>query len=391
MTKDFMTPITEPIELAKVCSILSTSAYVTVDTEFLRESTYWPKLCLIQMAGPDVAVTIDAQADGLDLSSFFELMANPKVVKVFHAARQDVEIVWHLGGLIPAPLFDTQVAAMVCGFGDSISYDQLVYKICGVPIDKSSRFTDWSRRPLSDKQLAYALADVTHLRDVYHALEANLAEQNRSGWVAEEMSVLTSPGTYDIKPEDAWRRLKMRVKRPIELAVLRELAALRETEAKRRDVPRNRVFKDDTIYELAIQRPATPETLGHLRTLSKGFERSQMAGPILKAIQKGVDIPPDDRPKIPRGRQSPEGTSAIVELLKVLLKLTVEEHAVAAKIIATVDDLEQIATDDNADVGALQGWRRELFGERALQLKRGELALTFVDKKIAAIPTRSLQ
>ncbi|MCC2112173.1 MAG: ribonuclease D, partial [Hyphomicrobiales bacterium] len=283
------------------------------------------------------------------------------------------------------PVFDTQVAAMVCGFGDSISYDQLVYKLTGAKIDKSSRFTDWSRRPLSEKQLVYALADVTHLRDVYHGLKANLEEQGRSEWVREEMEVLTSRETYELHPEKAWHRLKLRVRRPIELAVLQEVAAWREAEAQNRDVPRNRVLKDDAIYEIAAQHPTSPGALGALRTIPKGFERSRTAEDILQAVQRALAIPADQLPKLKPNRSQPEGSPAAVDLMKVLLKMTSERHGVAAKIIATVDDLERIAADDDADVPALKGWRLELFGRHALALKSGGLALAVEGRRVIAV------
>ena len=380
-----MDVITKTKDLAEACQRLATSDYVTVDTEFLRETTFWPKLCVIQMAGPDMAFIVDALAENLDLKPFFDLMRDDSVTKVFHAARQDIEIIYHLGELIPAPLFDTQVAAMVCGFGDSISYDQLIYKVTGARIDKSSRFTDWARRPLTTKQLDYALADVTHLRDAYQFLKANLAEQNRSHWVRDEMEVLTSVGTYVTYPELSWKRLKLRVRKPVELAVMMEVAAWREREAQSRDVPRNRVIKDDAIYELASQQPSTTEGLGRLRTIPRGFERSKSADEILKAVKRALAIPKDELPKLPKGRQAPDGSAAAVDLLKVLLKLVSEANGVAAKVIATVDELEKIAADDEADVAALKGWRRELFGETALKLKRGEVALAFQNRQIVAI------
>ena len=380
-----MNVITTTPDLADACNRLAAHDYVTVDTEFLRETTFWPKLCVIQMAGPGQAFIVDALSDGLDLQPFFDLMGDKSVTKVFHAARQDIEIVYHLGGLIPAPLFDTQVAAMVCGFGDSISYDQLIYKVTGARIDKSSRFTDWARRPLTAKQLDYALADVTHLRDAYQFLKANLAEQNRSHWVEDEMKVLTSEGTYRMEPANAWQRLKMRVRKPIELAVMMEVAAWRENEAQGRNVPRSRVLKDDAIYEIAAQQPQNTEALGRLRTIPRGFERSKSADEILKAVKRAMAVPRDQLPKLPKGRQAPDGSAAAVDLLKVLLKLISEANGVASKVIATVDDLEKIAADDEADVAALQGWRRELFGETALRLKRGEVALAFRDRQIVAI------
>lgn len=377
--------ITTTAELEAVCTRLSSSEFVTIDTEFMRESTYWPRLCVIQMAGLYDAVIIDAMAPDLDLQPFFELMANEQVVKVFHAARQDIEIIFHRGGLIPHPIFDTQVAAMVCGFGDSVSYDQLVQRLTGARIDKSSRFTDWAHRPLSERQLEYALADVTYLRDVYKALSARLNEQGRTEWVSEEMDVLTSPSTYQLEPVEAWRRLKMRVRKPVELAILQELAAWREREAQTRDVPRSRVIKDDAIYEIASQQPKTPEALSQLRTVPRGFERSRSAGDIISAVSRALEIPKDQMPRVPKQRSISNGNAAAVDLLKVLLKMTSESHGVASKVIATVDDLEAIAGDDIADVPALQGWRREIFGETALKLKRGEIALSVASNHVVAI------
>ena len=380
-----MTIITTTGDLAAACKRMARFEVVTVDTEFMRETTYWPKLCVIQLASPEEGVIIDATAPDLSLDSFFKLMKNEKIMKVFHAARQDIEIVFHLGGLIPHPVFDTQVAAMVCGFGDSISYDQLVHRLTGAKIDKSSRFTDWARRPLSEKQVEYALADVTHLRDVYAALAQQLAEQNRTKWVREEMEVLTSPETYQAEPEHAWKRLKLRVRKPSELAVLQAVAAWREREAQSRDVPRGRVLKDDAIYEIAAQLPTTAAALGQLRTTPRGFERSRTAEDIVATVRKALDVPKDQLPKVPKHRPITNGNGAAVDLLKVLLKMISESHGVASKIIATVDDLEAIASDDAADVPAMTGWRRELFGETALKLKRGEIALAVKQNHVVAI------
>ncbi|MCM5552702.1 ribonuclease D [Pleomorphomonas sp. NRK KF1] len=380
-----MSMITTTSALAEACAHLARFDFVTVDTEFLRESTFWPKLCVVQLASPEQVFVVDALAPGLDLAPFFELMRNEAVLKVFHAARQDIEIVWHLGGFVPVPLFDTQVAAMVCGFGDSISYDQLVARVTGVVLDKSNRFTDWSRRPLSQSQIDYAEADVTHLRDVYRHLKDKLAKAGRADWVGEEMRVLTSESTYHTDPDEAWQRLKMRVKKPRELIILKEVAAWREREAQSRDVPRSRVIKDDCIYEVATQAPTTPEALGQLRTIPKGWERSRSGEEILAAVRRALDTPKEDWPKLPRHRQLPEGTGAAIDLMKVLLKLVSEAEGVAAKVIATTDDLEDIAVSDEADVPAMHGWRREMFGELALKLKRGRLAITFDGKKIIAI------
>ena len=366
--------ITTTTELAAACSRLARHPVITVDTEFLRETTYYPLLCVVQMASPEEAVVVDALAEGIDLKPFFELMANEKVLKVFHAARQDIEIVWHRAAIVPHPIFDTQVAAMVLGYGDSIAYDQLVERITGHRPDKTHRFTDWSRRPLSKEQVHYAISDVTHLRDVFTALDADLKKRGRSDWVSEEMEVLTSPKTYDFHPERAWERLKTRVRKPKELAVLMEVAAWREQEAQSRDVPRSRVLKDDAVGDIATHAPTSTEKLGNLRSLPKGFDRSRWGTEIVAAVQRGLARDLSALPRLEKPRNNSNG-AAIVELLKVLLRMTSERHAVASKVIATVDDLEQIAADDNADVAALHGWRREMFGEAALSLKHGRLAL----------------
>ena len=371
-------------ELADVCSRMAGHPFITVDTEFLRESTYYPLLCVAQMASPDEAVVIDALAKDIDLAPFFELMTNERVIKVFHAARQDIEIVWHMAGKIPHPIFDSQVAAMVLGYGNSISYDQLVQRITGDTLDKSHRFTDWTRRPLSEAQVHYALSDVTHLRAVYLKLAADLERRGRTNWVEAEMNVLTSPDTYRADPERAWERLKSRVRKPKELSVLIEIAAWREREAQTRDVPRSRVLKDDAVGDIAVQAPATIERLGNLRSLPKGFERSRWGGEIVEAVIRGLAREPKTLPRLDRFRPAANG-AAVVELLKVLLRMTSERHGVAAKVIATVDDLDRIAGDDEADVPALKGWRRELFGEKALALKHGQLALAVENGKVKTI------
>ncbi|HEY6631813.1 MAG TPA: ribonuclease D [Rhizobiaceae bacterium] len=376
--------ITTQTELDSVIGELGKSEFVTVDTEFIRETTFWPELCLIQMASPGVTALIDPLAPGIDLKPFFALMADESVLKVFHAARQDIEIVFHLGGLIPHPVFDTQVAAMVCGFGDSVSYDQLVQKITGAQLDKSSRFTDWRHRPLSDKQLAYALADVTHLIDVYKHLKVELDREDRAHWLNEEMEVLTARSTYDPKPEDAWKRLKMRLRKPQELAVMQAVSTWREHEARERNVPRGRVLKDDAIYEIAQQQPRDAAGLARLRTTPKGWERSATAGALLGAINTALDIPRDQMPRLPKMPQQAEGSSAAAELLKVLLRLVAEKEGVAAKVLASSDDIDRIAAEgETADVPALRGWRREVFGEQALRLVRGEIAIRFERRKIA--------
>jgi ribonuclease D len=380
-------PITTTSELAAACRRMADAPFVTVDTEFLRESTYYPLLCVAQMASPDEAVVIDALAPGIDLGAFYALMANEKLVKVFHAARQDIEIVWHHAKLIPHPIFDTQVAAMVLGYGDSISYDQLVQRITGDTLDKSHRFTDWTRRPLSAEQLSYAVSDVTHLRDVYLALLDDLRRRGRVDWMQEEMQVLTSADTYRMDPENAWQRLRTRVRKPKEFAVLIEVAAWREREAQARDVPRSRVLKDEAIADIAIHAPTTVAKLKNLRSLPKGFERSRWGEAIVEAVARGLARDAKTLPHPPRLPPAANGT-AVVELLKVLLRMTSERHHVAAKVIATVDDLERIAADDAADVPALRGWRRELFGEKALALKHGLLALAIEKGKVTAVERR---
>lgn len=376
--------ITTQKELETVLAAFEKSDFVTVDTEFIRETTFWPILCLIQMAAPGVTALIDPLSSDIDLTPFFKLMANEAVVKVFHAARQDIEIIVHLGDLVPHPVFDTQVAAMVCGFGDSVSYDQLVQRITGARLDKSSRFTDWRHRPLSDKQLDYALADVTHLIDVYQHLSAELERENRAHWLNEEMDVLTSRETYDPHPEDAWKRLKMRLRKPQELAIVQTVAAWREREARERDVPRGRVLKDDAIYEVAQQAPRDAAALGKLRTTPKGWERSSTATALLGAVNTALALPKEQMPKLPKNFQPPEGSSAAAELLKVLLRIVAEKQGVASKVLASSDDIDRIAAEgEEADVPALQGWRRAVFGEQALKLVRGEIGIKFDKRKIA--------
>lgn len=382
--------ITTTEELDTAVAALAKSNFVTVDTEFIRETTFWPELCLIQMAAPDVTALVDPLADGLDLSTFFALMADERITKVFHAARQDVEIIHHLGDLIPHPIFDTQVAAMVCGFGDSVSYDQLVQKITGAQLDKSSRFTDWRHRPLSDKQLAYALADVTHLIDVYKHLAAELERERRAHWLTEEMDVLTSRETYDPDPENAWKRLKMRLRKPQELAVVQAVAAWREREARERNVPRGRILKDDAIYEIAQQAPRDAAALGRLRTTPKGWERSTSATALLGVVNTALALPKDQMPRVPKIAQAPEGSGAAAELLKVLLRQVAEREGVAAKVLASSEDIDRIAAEgEMADVPAMHGWRRAVFGEVAAKLVRGEIGLKFDRRRIAVFDLAS--
>src|SRR5437588_3592462 len=379
-----MQSITTTMGLADACARMARHPFVTVDTEFLRESTYYPRLCVAQMASLEEAVVVDALADGIDFAAFFALMANENVTKVFHAARQDIEICWHEAGIIPSPIVDTQVAAMVLGYGDSVSYDQLVQRITGDALDKSHRFTDWTRRPLSGPQLAYAVSDVTHLRDVYLQLSTQLEDRGRSDWMREEMNTLTSPDTYRFEPEHAWERLKTRVRKPKELAVLMEVAAWREREAQERDVPRGRVLKDDVVGDIAVQAPSTLERLGSLRSLPRGFERSKWGEAIVAAVKRGLARDPKTLPRLEPSKRAING-QATVELLKVLLRMTAERHGVAAKVIATVNDLDRIVADDDADVPALSGWRRELFGEKALALKQGRLCLAINAGRVVTV------
>lgn len=379
------TPITTTDALAQFCASLSQAEFVTVDTEFMRETTFWPKVCLIQVAGPEEARVIDPLADGLDMAPLFELLRNKNVLKVFHAARQDLEIFVRQMGEVPAPLFDTQVAAMVCGFGDQVSYETLAGKLANAQIDKSSRFTDWARRPLTAKQILYALSDVTYLRKCYEKLSAKLQKSGRADWLNAEMATLTDPATYDLAPMDAWRRLKPRVTRPEYLAVLQAVAAWRETEARQRDIPRQRILRDEAAMEIAAHPPKSSEDLGHIRGLSKGFAEGKMGQSLLSAIAARLEAPRDTWPQIEREAELPRGIGPIVELLKVLLKQKCDEHDVAQKLVAASSDLDKIAADDNADVPALQGWRRELFGNDALRLKRGELALAVNGNRIKLV------
>jgi ribonuclease D len=372
--------------LAEACARLGSAPFIAVDTEFMREQTFWPRLCLIQIAANGNEFLIDSLAPGLDLAPFFELMVNERVLKVFHSARQDIEIVHHLARVIPHPICDTQVAAMVCGFGEAVSYSMLVKRLLNRNLDKTSRFTDWSRRPLSERQLTYALGDVIHLRDLYPKLQAQLDKSKRASWLSEEMGVLTDPATYQLHPEHAWRRLKMRIKTPKALAVLMELAAWREREAQAQDVPRSRILKDEALYDIASQAPRTPEDLGSLRTLHNGFARSMRGRAVLEAVGRGLGRDPSSIPPIERGKPMPPEAQAVVDLLRVLLKATAGRHGVAPKLIATSDELEEIARSGDTDVPVLRGWRRKLFGEDALALKRGELALVIKDGEVAVRP-----
>jgi ribonuclease D len=379
--------ITTTSQLADACAALARHAYVAIDTEFLREQTFWPELCLVQMAGPEQELIVDPLAPGIDLKPLFELMADARTLKVFHAGRQDIEIVYAKAGIIPHPIFDTQVAAMVCGFGEAVSYGNLVKRITGADVDKSTRFTDWSRRPLSEKQLRYALGDVTHLQKIYQHLRVELDGSGRETWLQEEMATLTDPKTYTFHPEDAWRRLKLRVKNRRALAALVELAAWRERQAQSQNVPRARVLRDEALYDIANHAPTDTAKLGELRTLSEGFSRSSRAREIVEAVKRGLARDPKTLPVLRSSNGLTAEATALVDLLRVLLKAAAARNRVAPRLIADMDDLERIAVEGEPDVAALRGWRRDLFGEDALRLKRGEIALAVKDGEVVGVPS----
>ena len=367
--------ITDTSELAQFCNEAKSCDFITIDTEFHRETTYWPILCLVQVATNDNAVLIDPMAESIDLAPLFELLTDKSVVKVFHAARQDIEIFVKLTGKVPSPIFDSQVAASVCGYGDQISYDKLVMAIVGAQIDKSSRFTDWAARPLTDKQKDYALADVTYLRDVYRALSAKLIEQKRESWMADEQEILNNIGTYIVEPKDAWKKLKFRANRPRDLAAIKALAAWRESKAQETDRPRRRILKDDAVNELAIQRPKNTQGFDRLRAVPKGFGNSRMGKEIIEILADVAKIPDNKLPKLPERKRGPSPKGPIGDLLRVLVKAVAEREGVASRIIANSDDIDQLVLSDTADIAALSGWRYDLFGKKALALKHGKLAL----------------
>jgi ribonuclease D len=381
-----METITTTAHLAAFCARAAEYDFVTVDTEFLRESTYWPKLCLLQVATSDEAVLVDPLAGGLDLAPFFALLDDTRVTKVFHAARQDIEIFVKLAGKVPVNIFDTQIAASVCGFGDSVSYDNLVRAVTGVELDKSSRFTDWSARPLSDKQKTYALADVTHLRDVYLKLKAQLDETKRWSWVEDELATLKSIDTYVVKPEQAWERLKIKLNRPRDLAALKALAAWREARAQANDQPRSRVLKDDALAELVIQRPLTPDAFDKLRAVQRGYGRSSAASEIIALLRDVEELPKHDLPAMPERYRGPSPKGAVGDLIRVLLKAVSEQNGVASRIIATSDEVDALVLDDDADVPALKGWRRKIFGDKALAIKHGRLGLAATRRGVVEFP-----
>ncbi|MGH6855085.1 MAG: ribonuclease D [Aestuariivirga sp.] len=387
--------ITTTDSLARLARELARDPFIAVDTEFMRETTYWPDLCLIQVAGATETGLIDPQAPGLDLAPFFELMNNPAVLKVFHSARQDIEIMVHRSGVVPHPVFDTQVAAMVCGFGDQVSYEAIVRRLAKAQIDKSSRFTDWSRRPLSEKQLVYALSDVTHLRIVYEKLKAELDKTGREPWLREEMAILANPATYKTEPEDAWKRIKLRLKSKKQMGVLVAVAAWREREARNKNVPRARIVKDDAVAEIAMQMPQTREALSQLRAVPRGLAASRAGDAILKAVGEGLALDPKSLPPIDRGREeSSDQTQAAAEILKLALKIVCEREGLAPKLLANTSDIEAVAENDNADVPLMHGWRREVFGKLALDLKHGHAVIGFHNGRVrimdpAALPHKT--
>jgi ribonuclease D len=379
-----MTVITETEALTRFCARQKGADFLAVDTEFVRERTYWPILCLVQVAGPQEAAAIDALAPGIDLAPLLALMADATILKVFHAARQDIEIFFNLTGSVPTPLFDTQIAAMVCGFGDAVSYETLVSKLARATLDKSWRFTDWTQRPLSERQIRYALADVVHLRTVYERLQERLALNGRAEWFAEEMAELTDPANYRNDPDTAWRRFRLRGRVDDRfLAVLRALAAWREKAAQERNLPRGRILRDEALLEIAAHHPKTVEALARTRSLPKGVAEGKLGREILEAVRRGLADP--DPPTPPARLETPPGLGPLVELLRVLLKERCEEYQVAQRLVASAEDLEAIAADDAAPVRALSGWRRAIFGEDALALKHGRLALTAAGNRIRLV------
>ena len=381
-----MAVIADSTSLTKFCDRLIKSSYITVDTEFMRDQTYWPRLCLVQIANEHEAAAIDTLAKGIDITPLLNLFTNPRIFKIFHAARQDLEIFYRLMGKLPSPIFDTQIAAMVCGFGDSAGYDTLVRKLTDETIDKSSRFTDWALRPLSQRQINYALGDVTHLRQVYIKLNEMLGQNNRHNWMDEELSILRDTKNYTFEPEDAWRRIKYRAPKPRFLAILKEVAAWREIEAQNKDIPRNRIVRDESLIEISHHAPKTINDLSRARGLTLKKAEGSLGKALLNAVKVGLNVPSENLPEVKRDAPLPKGIGPITDLLKVLLKLKCEKHDVAQKLIATVNDMEQIAAfGQNANVPALQGWRQEVFGIDALRLRSGQLAMVIKDHNLELV------
>lgn len=363
--------------LTEFCYSLQNREFITIDLEFLREKTYYAKLCLIQVGAADDAAVIDPLAEGLDLSPFVELLKNPGITKVFHSGRQDIEILYMLTGFIPEPLFDTQIAAMVCGYGDSVSYETLVKKICDVELDKSSRLSNWSIRPLDKSQLCYALSDVTHLVNVYQALREQLKLNGRIHWLDEEAEILKNPETYTVNPQDAWQKIKHRSHNPKMLTVLKELAAWRESRAQRKDTPRQNVIKDDLLLNIAALCPTSIEELEQIRNMRKEVATGKLGNEIIEVLNAARQIPASQYVKLPKERPLPQGAAGLHELLKLLLKLTSQESGVVAKLIASDDDLKRFATFKDRNNPILKGWRKELFGNRAIELRNGKLSIRY--------------
>ena len=375
--------VTTQDELNTRIAALNSCEFVTVDTEFLREKTYYSKLCLVQISGPDKdAFAIDPLIEGLDLTPLYDLFDNEKVLKIFHAARGDLEIFHNLTGRVPQPLFDTQIAAMVCGYGDSVGYESLVRNITGAQLDKSVQYTNWSVRPLSDRQLDYALGDVTHLVDIYKHLIERLDEQGRTSWVFEEEGILSDPETYEIDPRDAWKKVKIRSPKPKNLAVLQELAAWREKKARKKNVPKGWILRDETLADMAGQLPTTIKALKKIRNIPGDLERKNLGDKLLSKVKKALDSDPSTWPTVEKKKPLPPSASATLDILKMLLKIQAAEHGVATKLIGNSDDLEKLVINDQGDSPLLKGWRREVFGEEALAVKSGALAIGLKNSKI---------
>lgn len=381
-----MTILTTTTEVASFCKRAADEPYITIDTEFIRETTYWSQLCLIQVGLKNEAVAIDPLAQGIDLAPFFELLQNPKITKVFHAGRQDIEIFYHMTGQIPTPLFDTQIAGMVCGFGESIAYDALVQRYLKISIDKSSRYTHWGQRPLTDKQLAYALGDVIHLRVIYERLLEKITATDRLHWVEDEVRILEDPETYTVDPYAVWQKIRVRSPKPRMLAILRELAAWREITAQKRNVPRMRVMRDEVMLDLAASTPQSPKDVSRMRGVPKNFGDTSEGKTVIELIQKALDLPLEDCPPAPQKDSLPQGASALIEMLRLLLKISSDKYGVAPKLIATTKDLEDIAAAESPTTPAVEGWRYEVFGKAALELKEGKVALGLKRGKIALMP-----
>ena len=381
-----MTLITTTNSLSKLCNKLKEAEYITVDTEFIRERTYWPNLCLIQIADSQNAAIIDVLSPNINIEPLLNIIYNPKILKVFHAPRQDLEILFKLTNRLPQPLFDTQIAAMVCGFGESVGYDTLVNKITGKIIDKSSRYTDWSLRPLTQRQIDYALGDVTHLRLVYENLNQHLLEGGKSNWLKEEIEKLNDTNVYQTSPPEAWKRIKARNPNPRFLAVLRELASWREKEAQKKNIPRNHVIKDEALIEIAHNTPKTAKSLARIRGLGHRLAEGYVGQSIIKAVEFGENIPLDQCPQVPRRPNVPKNIGPMTDYLKVLLKMKCDEHGVAQKLIANSADLEKLASfGSKADVAAISGWRKGLFGEDAINLIEGKSAIIIEEKKLRLV------